>query len=318
MTIRKIIRPGADAAPKQKILLEKVKPAAILAPAEEDMAPQAAVEHPVIPEDVYQNELQRARADVREKADQEIAAYRQDAFLHIDTEKEEILDKAYQEGYEKGVHEGEKQLHEKASEVLATLNSAAQEKHRLLEESQRDILALALKAAQQIVLNEISLNPAVCLAIVSDAIKKVTDTEKVILRVSPDDLEFMKENREKLTQRFKDIKQLIIQEDKHVDRGGCVIETQLGYIDSTLKTKIEILEKALFDVYEDEKIVSGRQRAPEKMEEEVASEPVPEMEEEIADEGFEPEQTESEPAPVEEKPAEENELDLFDEDLFDF
>ena len=41
------------------------------------------------------------------------------------------------------------------------------------------------------------------------------------------------------------MKNLSILEDSQVEPGGCVVETNLGYVDARIETKLELLEKAL-------------------------------------------------------------------------
>jgi flagellar biosynthesis/type III secretory pathway protein FliH len=239
----------------QKIILEKVEieaaPKAPQPPAVEAKAePEIII--PSIPEEIYRSELENVRAAIKQQAERELEDYRKDAFAHIDDEKEELLEKAFQEGFERGTQEGEKQFAEKSNSLLRTIDEAIREKNRIVRDAKKEILQLALKAAEQIIAAEIALSPAAGLKIVDEAMKRITDTDKVIVRVAPKDLAYVQENKGRLSQHFGEIKQLIIQEDKKLAPGGCIIETKLGYIDSTLSTKMEVIEKALMAQYEED------------------------------------------------------------------
>ena len=48
-----------------------------------------------------------------------------------------------------------------------------------------------------------------------------------------------------------DIRTLEVHEDPRVEQGGCIIETRLGFIDSSISTKLASIEAALFKVYND-------------------------------------------------------------------
>ena len=195
-----------------------------------------------------ETELNARRAAI----DKEVKEYRELMFTGIDEEKEAITKKAYDEGYNKGLKNLDATLAEKSAEILQTVNDAIKEKNKILKKARGEVLRLAMKVAEQILKSEISLNQAVCVNIVAEAIGKITDKDKVIVRVNRADADFVKLNKDRFLKQMEDIKNLIIQEDSRVEPGGCIIETELGYIDSTISTKLESIEKALFRVYEEE------------------------------------------------------------------
>jgi flagellar biosynthesis/type III secretory pathway protein FliH len=182
----------------------------------------------------------------------------------IEVEKKTILEQAYQEGYKKGIEEGRSvgkaEYGQQSQELLATIGQAIKEKNEILNQSKSEILNLSLQIAQQIIKSEISLNPAVCMNIIAEALNKITDKDRVIIRVNRADLDYVKSNSGKLSKQIGDVKNLIIQEDYRVEQGGCIIETNLGYIDSTVTTKLDSIKKAIFQVYDEESHESERQK----------------------------------------------------------
>ena len=74
-----------------------------------------------------------------------------------------------------------------------------------------------------------------------DAFKEITDKEYIKLCVHSDDLALMQEFQPQLLEMFHDIQKIEIVSDECVDRGGCIIETNEGSIDATIKTQLQQL-----------------------------------------------------------------------------
>lgn len=203
---------------------------------------------------VDEEEYRQDYAFKRKQVDQDIQQYKVEKTSQIETEKKRILDNAYREGIEKGKIAGEEALQEKSQELLRTINSVIEDKNKILKNARGEILRLAMKIAEQILKSEISLNQAVCVNIVSEAISKITDKDRVIIKVNRADADFVRANKDRILSHMSDVKNLAIQEDPRIEQGGCIIETKMGYIDSTVSTKLESIEKAIFKVYEEERL----------------------------------------------------------------
>ena len=161
----------------------------------------------------------------------------------------EIKKKAHEEGLALGQQEGKTEYSEKCAEVMNTLAEAIKQKNLIIREAEGGILQLATKIAGQIIRSEISLNQAVCLNIIAEAINKVTDRDQVIVKVSSTDLELVKRNRDRLSSLIDGVKSFSIVEDTQVEVGGCIVETNLGYIDARIHTRLEAVEAAILKVH---------------------------------------------------------------------
>lgn len=276
-TIPTIIKSGIN-APEKTIVLRKIQltpepkleeeestpivvktqnPPEITGTEKAEQSARRLAEKPTMPKispaiKIDEKALQKNLTERKSQIENEISVYRQEALTKINEEKQKIFDAAYKEGIEKGKKEGEAALNEEASTILKTINEAIIEKNRILRMARGEVLKLAIKVAEQILKSEISLNQAVCVNIVAEAISKITDKDRVIIRVNRVDAEFVKMNRDRILKQLGDVRNLTIQEDSRIDQGGCIIETDLGYIDSTISTKLESIERAIFKVYEEE------------------------------------------------------------------
>jgi Flagellar biosynthesis/type III secretory pathway protein len=45
------------------------------------------------------------------------------------------------------------------------------------------------------------------------------------------------------------VREIVIESDNKVERGGCIIESDLGNIDARLSTQFELIEEALLSIF---------------------------------------------------------------------
>jgi len=156
-------------------------------------------------------------------------------------ESSQMFEQAKKEGHEAGKKEADL----KVKEALQTLNQAVYERKKIIKDAESEILRLALKVAEQIIRSEVSLHRDVSLNIVTEAINRVSDREQVIVRVNREDAEYIKRQKDRLAGILDGVKSFSVIEDSQIEPGGCVIETNLGYVDARISTKLKSIEEAL-------------------------------------------------------------------------
>ena len=190
-----------------------------------------------------------------EISEEEFAGKKEEFLSAAKSEAEEIISKAMSEAEaikeqarSSGIDEArvvaEESASDKVKEAVETLNQAVIERKKIIKDAESEILRLAIKVSEQIIKSEVLLHRDVCLNIVADAINKVSDREQVIVKVNREDLENIKKYKDRLAGVVDGIKSFSIVEDAGVEPGGCVIETNLGYIDARISTKIAAIEEA--------------------------------------------------------------------------
>jgi len=161
-------------------------------------------------------------------------------------EKQELLKKAYEEGKEKGYREGFekgmkeaedkiKSLIEEYKKSLSSLNSL---REKIYEEAQSEMILIVKEALKKIVAAEIKSSEEFILNVIKETIKNVVETKKIVIKVSPEDYRYLTENRDKVDSSLSG-KEIELVEDPAITRGGCIIQTDMGEIDSTVETKLE-------------------------------------------------------------------------------
>lgn len=196
------------------------------------------------------NQRQSAQGEIsslKEQADAEIQRLKESALAEVD----DIKARAQEEGYRAGHQKGFDEYINKTLELTNQINELSKEKKRIFRETESEVLKMSLKIAEQLIRSEISLNQAVTMNIVTEAISKITDRDKVIVKVSKSDFDYVHNNKDRIHHLVDDIKTLVIQEDSTIESGGCIIETDLGYIDSRISMKLDAIKNAMLKVYDE-------------------------------------------------------------------
>ena len=157
-----------------------------------------------------------------------------------------------EEATEAGKREGREETSARLEEALTTLNQAIKERKAIVKDAEGELLRLSLKIAEQIIRSEVSLHRDVSLNIVSEAISRVSDREQIIVRVNREDAEYLKRYKDRLAGMLDGVKSFSILEDAGVEPGGCIIETNLGFVDARISTKLKAIEEALLKVAPEE------------------------------------------------------------------
>lgn len=181
----------------------------------------------------------RSQADeIREKAQEEASLLLENAR----TEAQTLRTQAREEGYAEGCNQGASEL----SEVVAKSSLRLQQIEKQLVAQVKD---LALGIARKILGRELATRPEAVVELVKEALtEKARQRREISLRVNPEDMEIIRENRSALIEVLSRAKEISIREDPSVARYGVVIETDAGTIDAQLETQLDVIEGVLRQV----------------------------------------------------------------------
>lgn len=116
---------------------------------------------------------------------------------------------------------------------------------QLLQDSEKDIVELALRVAERIIGNDLERDPEVVLSICANAIQSTRAQKAMTLRVNPEDGRVLREKRPKLFEMLGRSVDLAVRDDADIERGGCIIQTEYGTIDGQIRTQFEMLRNVL-------------------------------------------------------------------------
>lgn len=180
---------------------------------------------------------------------------------NLDASARESLQKAYAKGFEEGSRKGREQgisetengcrkkLQGLQDQTAAFLKEFEEEKNSLYANADRTILALCLQIVRKILGVEPVAQPEAILAVLKKALSYVSEREKIIIRVSSGDFTTVNENRDFWAPVNERLKNITIEQDPRIERGGCMIESSSGMVDARLGVQLdaitEMIETAL-------------------------------------------------------------------------
>ena len=181
------------------------------------------------------------RDDAREKANRII----EDAWQ----EAESIKENAYKEGYETGLEDGNMEAMKRADVYLANLNDE-QEKIKkemltkneaYLDDAEKKLINLTcelIKKISGIVVDD--YKPAM-LYMINNAINEVESTTKYTIKVCEDSYAYVADNSERIVGAANPNITIDVFADAKLEKGQCVIETDIGIIDLSMDVQIQNL-----------------------------------------------------------------------------
>ena len=149
-------------------------------------------------------------------------------------EAEQIRDRAREEGRAEG-----------RAEVAALITRARKAVDKRIAASDAEIRALAVAIAERILRRQLGLTPEAVVDVAKAALEEARGRHEFVLRVHPDDVNLLETEKPGLLARLSVSAHILIRADDAVERGGCVVETDVGTVDARLATQLAAIQKAL-------------------------------------------------------------------------
>lgn len=160
---------------------------------------------------------------------------------HAEAEASRIVDAAKKEQEllrTKTLSAIEAEVRAEFSEILA---GAIALREQAVKNAEPEIVQIVSAAVRRIVAEELALKPEHIVAIVRQLVERSTRARRVAVRVNPEDAPFI----ESIKREVQLSCELRIEADASMERGGCIIETDLGDLDARLGTQLDALDQAL-------------------------------------------------------------------------
>jgi type III secretion protein L len=116
---------------------------------------------------------------------------------------------------------------------------------RMWNEIEGEIVRAGMKIAREILLAEIAEREDAIMNVVTSALGAAQDAREVFLRIHPDHVHALRDNKQRLVDALALARQVDVREDRKVSQGGVLIQTESGVIDAQLETQISELERLL-------------------------------------------------------------------------
>lgn len=181
--------------------------------------------------DLYKNIISEANKEATEMRD---SAY---------AEVSDLNQRAYKEGYDKGINDANKKIGELVDEAQSLRDFLDQRRKNQMREMEEDVVNLVFDVVRKVIGKELEQTSESVLSIVKNALAKSSFTEKAVLRVSEEDYEIVNENRVQILRSIEGLSELEVISDISLIKGSCIIDTPSGEINASVEVQLRELEK---------------------------------------------------------------------------
>lgn len=162
-----------------------------------------------------------------------------------------------QNAYEKGFAQGEKDGREigtkKIDKILEDIQRVSEKmiayKDEFAQVHEKAVLDLVGRIAQKVVCGRAEVDHTIVRETIFRAFALAADRSETTVRVSPSDVEYIKDLRPSFFERFKDLKSITIESDPTISAGGCVLETAFGDIDGRVESQLDKITQSVKEAY---------------------------------------------------------------------
>lgn len=166
-------------------------------------------------------------------------------------EADSIRTMAYQDGFQTPQSEFASERAALAERVAQTIEDIQAQVEQFWISMEPELLTLAVDIARKVIHREVSETQDVILNMVKIALHQIRDRQLLKIRVNPADYELLREHKEEIMGSCDGMRDLEILEDRRVEQGGCLIESDNGNLDARIGTQLREIEKALLEAARD-------------------------------------------------------------------
>lgn len=163
-------------------------------------------------------------------ASESLAALERDAFA-----------KGFAQGEKAGAEAASKRSEAMLRRLTETLEELASARGTMIQQTEQQMVRLALAIARRVIGREVSLDQDLMLAISRVALDRLGESARMTVRLHPDDFEATAAAR--AAQWTGSSVEVIA--DPMVGRGGCRVESEFGMIDAGIDAQMQELARAL-------------------------------------------------------------------------
>jgi flagellar biosynthesis/type III secretory pathway protein FliH len=169
-------------------------------------------------------------AEAEAKAQEIVAAAQQQA--------EQLREQAKQQGHAEGSNEASAKL----MEVVATSSRRLEQREA---EAAGQIRQLSIAIAKKIIGKELEFHPDAVVEMAKKHLGTIRQRREVYMRVSPHDLDALREHKRDLIDQLGRAKEIEIRADEGLSPGSMIIETEAGTVDARVETQMAVIERVL-------------------------------------------------------------------------
>ena len=169
----------------------------------------------------------------------------QEAEMNVSEIEHDAYQKGFESGRELGIKSGEAESKRLINRLGEIVSRAVDVREKLIIDSEKQMAEIVLMIARKIIKDEIAERKGIVLNNIQETLKQIKNRESVDIRVNLADLDLTTSHKEQIINMMESLSKINIYEDTRVDRGGCIIETNVGSVDARVSVQFKQIEDAV-------------------------------------------------------------------------
>ena len=199
--------------------------------------------------EAQREQLQAQLLNEQQNAQQEISEWwqekQQDAQQHAEKLAQDAEQQGFQAGFTQGLQQAEQDSVEKRMEVTSLLETAYEEKAKIIQQAEPFLLSLSVTIAEKVIHNELGQDTQQLLRIIQQALKQVEESKDVTMQVSSEDYPVIIPFLDELKTYIKADSELKLIPVANLTPGGCMIHTASGSYDAMVDNQLDEIKRQL-------------------------------------------------------------------------
>jgi flagellar assembly protein FliH len=160
---------------------------------------------------------------------------------HLASLERDAFATGYAQGERAGMEAGTKRAEAMLRRLAATLEELTTLRQTMIRQTEQQMVELALAVARRILRREVMLDGDLILAMARVALDRLGEAASTTIRLNPEDcaLTLQRHGDNPLGSRVR------IMADPAVARGGCLVESEFGFIDASVEAQFDQVMRAL-------------------------------------------------------------------------
>jgi len=200
-----------------------------------------------------QNQIKIEQDTARTDIDQWWQEKQEEANQEAQRIAQEASEQGFKAGFDQGIMQVEEEFRQKRQDMQELIETVYVEKNKIIQQSEPFLLELSVKIAEKVIKKELKQHDDQLLNIVRRALRRLEESEDVVMQVSLEDYPILVPFMEELKTYIRADSELKLVPVAKLSKGGCIINTASGSYDVTVDSQLEEIKRQLL-AYSEEKI----------------------------------------------------------------
>ncbi|MEJ5263096.1 MAG: FliH/SctL family protein [Ignavibacterium sp.] len=147
-------------------------------------------------------------------------------------------------------HEYYEKLKVKYEQLDSLLNQLYEQNKLLNENFNKVVLETSFAIAEKIIRRELEKDSSI-VNLIETCLKKVLTANEILIKLNPDDFKIVTNDLKEINKSI-DVSKIRFEKDEAIEKGGCLVETEIGNADARISSQLNELKRKLEESNETE------------------------------------------------------------------